>query len=220
MIKLLLSWKVAQDFSSACFNPSGDVVALGCFNGFHVFSLTNEWEDLGLKKIENLYTVSALTWSPDGSQLAVGSLCGNVDIYDACLWKQCYKGIFEFTCITKKQIIVRGLSSWKKILLQSCFGVEIVKINIYNEKYLIANTQETLLMGNLESYKLSEIPWHGSGMEVFLVEYPAVCMIYDKGELCIVEYGHNDVLGRFRTEHIHPSLISVCFNSLTSVQSV
>ena len=35
--------------------------------------------------MENMYTVTALGWRADGSRLAVGSLCGSVDIYDACV---------------------------------------------------------------------------------------------------------------------------------------
>lgn len=30
-------WQMVQEFSTACFNPSGDTVVLGSFNGFHVF---------------------------------------------------------------------------------------------------------------------------------------------------------------------------------------
>lgn len=32
-----------------------------------------------------MYTVTALGWRADGSRLAVGSLCGSVDVYDACV---------------------------------------------------------------------------------------------------------------------------------------
>lgn len=35
--------------------------------------------------MENMYTVTALGWRADGSRLAVGSLCGSVDVYDACV---------------------------------------------------------------------------------------------------------------------------------------
>lgn len=38
------------------------------------------------------------------SQLAVGGLCGNVDIFDACVRKEQYQGTFEFTYVTKSQV--------------------------------------------------------------------------------------------------------------------
>jgi hypothetical protein len=38
------------------------------------------------------------------SQLAVGGLCGNVDIFDAYLHKELYQGKFEFTYVTKSRV--------------------------------------------------------------------------------------------------------------------
>ena len=49
------------------------------------------------------------------------------------------------------------LSSRMRIVLKSHFGYEITKINIYEDQYLIAHTPETLLMGDMESCKLSEV---------------------------------------------------------------
>lgn len=43
------------------------------------------WEEAGVRNVENMYTVTALGWRADGSRLAVGSLCGSVDVYDACV---------------------------------------------------------------------------------------------------------------------------------------
>jgi intraflagellar transport protein 172 len=36
-------------------------------------------------QIDNFYTTTSVSWKPDGSKLAVGSLTGAVDVYDACL---------------------------------------------------------------------------------------------------------------------------------------
>ncbi len=57
-------------------------------------------------QIENLYSVTAMEWKADGSKLAVGTLCG-----DACLRRHRYKGAFEFTYVSKSQVIVKRLSS-------------------------------------------------------------------------------------------------------------
>ena len=68
-------------------------------------------------------------------------------------------------------------------------------------------------MGDLETCKLSEIPWRGgTGNEKFIFDNPTVCMVYNAGELNMVEYGKNDILGVCRTEHISPHLISVRLN--------
>lgn len=74
-----------------------------------------------------------------------------------------YKGKFEFTYVSKSSVIVKELKSGKRIVLKSVYGYEIDKINIYKDRYLIARTAETLLMGDLESCNLSEIQWQGDG---------------------------------------------------------
>lgn len=39
-----------------------------------------------------------------------------------------------------------------------------------------------------------------------------VCMIFNAGELTLVEYGVNDILGSVRTEFMNPHLLSVRIN--------
>lgn len=41
-----------------------------------------------------------------------------------------------------------------------------------------------------------------------------VCIIYNAGELTMVEYGQNEILGSVRTEFINPHLIRSGFSSL------
>lgn len=65
---------------------------------------------------------------------------------------------------------------------------------------------------DLESCKLSEVPWSGSGKERFFFDNAQVCLIYNAGELSLVEYGRNEVLGTCRTEYMSPFLISVRLN--------
>ncbi len=38
-----------------------------------------------MKHVDNFYTVTSLSWRPDGSKLTVGGLTGTVDVYDACV---------------------------------------------------------------------------------------------------------------------------------------
>ena len=39
-----------------------------------------------------------------------------------------------------------------------------------------------------------------------------VCLLYNAGELSLIEYGQNEILGTCRTEHMSPYLISVRIN--------
>jgi intraflagellar transport protein 172 len=93
-------------------------------------------------------------------------------------------------------------------VLKSQQGYEISKINVYQDRYIVASTANSILMGDMESCKLSELPWRGSGNEKFDFSNPNICMIFNAGELSIVEYGVNELIGTCRTENIHPNLIS------------
>ena len=81
-----------------------------------------------------MYTVTALAWRADGSRLAVGSLCGAVDVYDACVKRTRYKGRFELTYVSLSQVIVKRLSSGSRIVLKSHFACEISRVNIYQDR--------------------------------------------------------------------------------------
>lgn len=204
-----------KEFTGACFNPSGESVVLGAYNRLHVFNLNirrNLWEEAGIKEVKDMYSVTAMSWKLDGSRLCVGTLAGAVDAYDACLRRYRYKGKFEFTYVSLSQVIVKRLQTGTRIVLKSHFQYEIIKINIYQDQYLVAHTPETLLIGDLGSCKLSEVPWSGSGSERFIFENPTVCMVYNAGELTLVEYGRNEILGSCRTEHVSPHYISCRLN--------
>jgi intraflagellar transport protein 172 len=84
-------------------------------------------------------------------------MCGAVELFDCCLKRYKYNGKFEFTYISPSQVIVKRLSTGSRIVLKSHYGYEITKVNIFQDQFLIANTTDTLLMGDLASCKLSEV---------------------------------------------------------------
>lgn len=65
----------------------------------------------------------------------------------------------------------------------------------------------------MELCKVSEIPWRGSGNEKYDFSNPGVCMVFNAGELSIVEYGVNDIVGTCRTDNVHPNMISARLNN-------
>jgi intraflagellar transport protein 172 len=115
-------------------------------------------------------------------------------------------------------VIVKSLATGARIVLKSNVGFEIKKINIYQERFLVAHTPESMLLGDLQTCRLSEIPWHSTGNEKIFFENPTVCMIFKAGELSLVEYGCNEVLACCRTEHMSPHLISVRIASPEDMQ--
>jgi intraflagellar transport protein 172 len=90
-----------KEYSSCEMSPSGQTVVVASFNRyierknrnnslfrFRTFSYSTrrkQWEEDGLTEIENLYTITAVSWKKDGSRLVLGSLCGAIEMYDACL---------------------------------------------------------------------------------------------------------------------------------------
>jgi hypothetical protein len=47
------------------------------------------------------------------------------------------------------------------------FGDDIQKVDIYQERFIVARTQRHLMLGDLVSCKLSEIPWESDLTERF-----------------------------------------------------
>lgn len=65
-----------QEFTVAEQSPSGQCVVLGSFGKIYIFNFAiskSIWEEVQMKVVENLYTVTALAWKPDGSRLVVVS---------------------------------------------------------------------------------------------------------------------------------------------------
>lgn len=153
-----------------------------------------------------------MSWKQDGSRIGIGSLCGSVDVFDVCLKKSRYQGKFEFTYVSLSQVIVKKIDSSERLVLKSAQGHEIAKINVYRFRYLVATTHSTLLLGDTETGKVSELPWRGSGNEKYDFSNPNICMVFNAGELSIVEYGLNEVIGTCRTENMGPNMISARLN--------
>lgn len=112
-----------------------------------------------------------------------GTLCGGVEIFDCCLRRTIYKNKFEMTYVGLSQVetqnsrddvvgsfqrplchspilqvIVRNLSTGTRVVLKSYYGYEVEEVKIMGkDRYLVAHTSETLLLGDLLTNKLSEV---------------------------------------------------------------
>ncbi|XP_043365854.1 intraflagellar transport protein 172 homolog isoform X3 [Dermochelys coriacea] len=206
-----------KEFTTAATSPGGQSVVIGSYNRLRVLNWSprrNAWEEAKPKEIAHLYTITALAWKRDGSRLCAGTLCGGVEQFDCCLRRSIYKNKFEMTYVGPSQVIVKNLSTGTRVVLKSHYGYEIDEVKILGkERYLVAHTSDTLLLGDLNSNKLSEVAWQGSGgNEKFFFDNENVCMIFNAGELTLVEYGSNEILGSVRTEFMNPHLISVRIN--------
>ncbi|KAF7235879.1 hypothetical protein EYD10_17309 [Varanus komodoensis] len=206
-----------KEFAVAAASPGGQSVVIGSFDRLRVLNWSprrSAWEEAKPKEIPHLYTITALAWKRDGSRLCVGTLCGGVEQFDCCLRRSIYRNKFEMTYVGPSQVIVKNLSTGMRVVLKSHYGYEIDEVKILGrERYLVAHTSDTLLLGDLSSTKLSEVAWQGSGgNEKFSFDNENVCAIFNAGELTLVEYGCNEILGSVRTEFMTPHLISVRIN--------
>jgi len=206
-----------NEFTAAISSPSGQSVVIGSYDRLRVLNWSprrTAWEEGKPKEINNLYTISSLSWKQDGSKLIAGTLCGGVELFDCCLRRSVYKNKFEMTYVGLSQVIVKNLASGNRVVLKSHYGYEIDEVKIMGkDRFLVSHTSDTILVGDLDKNKLSEVPWHDSGgNEKFFFENEAVCMIFNAGELSLIEYGQNEVLATVRTEFMNPHLISVRLN--------
>jgi intraflagellar transport protein 172 len=205
-----------REFTAASCNPSGDSVVLGNFDALYIFTRNKEslsgWEHKGIMNVENMYSVTAMDWRPDGDKLAVGTLCGIVDLYDICVKRTMYKGGFELTYVSHSQVIVRKIETNMRIVIRSQFGREILKTNIYKNRYVVAKTTDTLLLGDFDTLRLSEIQSHATGSEKYIFDNPNACIIYFAGEATIVEFGLDEPLGSVRTTFTNSHVFSLRIN--------
>lgn len=201
-----------KDITAAAFNPSGQTLAVAAFDKIRLFNFnlrSRKWEEGTVTPMHNSFSIPSLIWKTDGSRLVTGTVTGAVDMFDASLRRYRLRDAFEMTYVSHNQVIVKRLATGTRIVLKSHHGYEIQRINVHQDRFLVANTPTTLLVGDLESCKLSEVPWQLSGREKMVFDNPQVCMVFSAGELCLIEYGKNEVLGTCRTEVTNMHRMSV-----------
>ena len=202
-----------REFCVAAFNPAGECAAVGSFDRVRCFSKNasrGTWEDAGEKRVENFYAVTALAWKSDGSKLSVGNLTGVVDTYDACVRRRTYKNQFEFTHASASVVVVKRLSTNRRVAMRAKDGSEVRDVRVRNDRYVVANTAGgSLLVGDLDACKMSEVAWNFTGRETFDFDVEKACVVRNAGEISVVEYGVDEVIGTVRTPHAAQHLVSV-----------
>lgn len=67
-------------------------------------------------------------------------------------------GKAEGLTLVPYQVIVKNLSSGTRVVLKSHYGYEVEEVKILGkERYLVAHTSDTLLLGDLNTNRLSEV---------------------------------------------------------------
>lgn len=147
--------------------------------------------------------------------MAVSSVTGAVLIFESVLKRVLWQDKFELIYVAPSQLLVHSLrDSQEQMIIRSWLGLEIDDVRIMGkDNYLVARTEESLIICDLTRNLVSEVPWTASGChERFYFENPNVCLIFNVGELSLVEYGESTILGSVRTEFVNPHVISVRLN--------
>lgn len=145
----------------------------------------------------------------------MSSVTGAVLIFESVLKRVLWQDKFELIYVAPSQILVNSLHDpQEKMTICSRLGLEIDDVRIMGrDNYLVARTEESLIVCDLTRNLISEVPWTTSGChERFYFENPNVCLIFNVGELSLVEYGVSNILSSVRTEFVNPHVISVRLN--------
>lgn len=163
-----------------------------------------------------------MDWARDGSRLAIGSLCGAVVIFESMLKKAFIQDKFELSFVAPSQVLLKSLENrndeMNTVMITSQRNREIYDVRIMGKNnYLVARTDESLILCDLTRNLTSEVSWTENGHnEKFYFENPNVCLIFNAGELSLIEYGDNFILRSVRTEFANPHVISVRLNERRS----
>lgn len=207
-----------REFTVAACSPNGQAVAFGSYDRIRIFAWSprqSAWSESASKEISCLYTLSALIWRRDGARLALGSISGAVLLYESVLKRTIWQDKFELIFVAPSQLLVRSLAEpTQQLTIESQLGLEIDDVRIMGkDNFLVGRTEESLILCDLTRNLASEVPWTASGRhERFYFENLNVCLIFNVGELSLVEYGDNRILGSVRTEFVNPHVISVRLN--------
>ena len=204
-----------KDFTISKVNSNFDLVAVGNYNRVYIFSYNSKqasWVESSILEIDNYYSFTALCWKQDFGVLVTGSLCGSLDMFESCL-KKTIIDKFEITYISLSQIMVKDTKKGKRMTIKSNLSPEILKVNIQEENYIIINTEHSLIVGDLSLQKFSEVPFNSTGTEKFDFNNYNSCLVYSTGEIAVIEYGNNEIIGYFKTDYTHQNLISAKISS-------
>ncbi len=86
----------------------------------------------------------------------------------------------DFEILIFVKVLLRNITTNQRIDLKSHYGYEIHEVKVLGkDKYVVAHTSETLMIGDLTSSDLSEIPWRNQAgtEEKFYFENPSVGIV-------------------------------------------
>jgi intraflagellar transport protein 172 len=211
----------SRDFNGLYINPSGDSMVLTGFSQFLIYNFNSkrqEWEENGVISPNNYYSITSGCWKGDGSKFISANMCGSVDVFDVSIKRLNFKGKFELNYLSSSKVRITSMDKGANSVVSSQRGLEIVNVEILKDRYVVALTSSTIILGDLYRNKISEVEWIGGGNEKFEFNSYDLCWVSNAGEVSVIELGRDEILGSFRTEYTTKRLISVVSKHIKNSQ--
>lgn len=208
-----------RSFTAAAFDPSGSTAIVAGRNTLMTFTYSGKlqaWQEQAKLEFDGVYAVPGLAWSPDGSKVAVSSVTGGLYIVTVSIGGFRYKDLFEVVYVSGSQVKVVSLKTRKEMALRSDF--RILTTNFYQDRYVVARTTQSFLIGDTETGKLSEL---GASLadgepkisERFVFIDDVGVLVWNSGELTILEFGKPQPLASISTQYPSQYLLSLRFGA-------
>lgn len=211
--------KELRSFTASTFDPSGTTAIVAGRNTLMTFNYSQNrqnWTQVSNIEFEGLYHVTDISWSSDGSRIAVGSVTGGVYIVTASMGSFRYKKLFEVVNVTGSQLKVIDLQTGKELNLRS--EHRILTTNFQQDRYVVVRTTQSFLVGDTKSGKTSEMPTSLSDgdpsiSERFVFIDDLAVLVWNTGELTVVEFGKANPLAAIPTQYASSYLLSLRFGA-------
>lgn len=206
-------------FTSATFDPSGSTALVAGKNALFTFNYsprTQSWSQQAKIEFDGLYSVPCMSWSPDGSKIAVASVTGAVFLVTASIGSFRYKNEFEVVHVTGSQIKIISLKNKNEMSLRSDY--RILTTNFHQKRYVVCRTTQSFIVGDTVSGKSSEFQaplcdGEPKITERFIFIDDIAVLVWNIGELTVVEFGKHEPLAAISTTYASPYLLSLRFGA-------
>ncbi len=170
-----------EGFISGCGSPSGKQIVL-CARDRVVWLTMGAggWAVAGKLDCDNLYEVTAASFSQDGAALALATAAGVVELFDVCTKRQIINGRFEVSYIAENRVTIKDLDTAVSIEV-STTGRELVDLQLRNNAFVTAfgaGSQPSLVVVDLTTGLKVEVPWTHTRRERFLLDTPGLAMVF------------------------------------------
>lgn len=137
-------------------------------------------------------------------------MLGSVDLFDVSIKKVKLGGKYELNYLSSSKIRITSNDNSVNSVIFSQRGLEIHSVEVKANRFILAHTSKTLVLGDLKRSLVSEIEWKSEQtIDNCKFNETGLLWLSAGNEVVIIELGKCDILASFRTEFIKGRLISI-----------